>query len=160
MILVTLGTQDKPFTRLLKKIDNLIDKGIIKDKVIVQAGCTKYESNNMEVIDLIPMDEFDNLLKDCDLIITHGGVGTILSALKYKKKIIAVPRLAKYGEHVNDHQIQIITKLYNEGNILEAINLDDLEIVLEKVEKFKPKGYKSNNENMVKLIEELIDKKV
>ena len=62
MILVTLGTQDKPFTRLLKKIDDLIDKGIIKDKVVVQAGTTKYESNNMEIMDLIPMDEFDNLL--------------------------------------------------------------------------------------------------
>lgn len=160
MILVTLGTQDKPFNRLLKKIDELIDKGIIKDKVIVQAGCTKYESSNMKIIDLIPMDEFDNLLQECDLIISHGGVGTILSALKYKKKIIAVPRLAKYGEHVNDHQIQIITKLYNDGNILEAINLDDLEKVLEKSDKFKPKGYKSNNENMVKLIEKLIDKKV
>ena len=49
MILVTLGTQDKSFERLLK-IDELIDKQVIKEEVIVQAGHTKYESNNMEIL--------------------------------------------------------------------------------------------------------------
>ena len=100
MILVTLGTQDKPFNRLLDAVQKEIDKGNIKDRVVVQAGCTKYESKDMEVFDLIPMDEFDRLLDECDLLITHGGVGTIIGGLKRGKKVIAVPRRAKYGEHV------------------------------------------------------------
>ena len=52
MILITLGTQDKQFTRLLNVVQNEIDKGNIKDKVIVQAGHTKFESNDMEIFDL------------------------------------------------------------------------------------------------------------
>ena len=93
MILVTLGTQDKSFERLLKAIDKEIEKGNIKDKVIVQAGYTKYESPNMKIFDLIPNDEFDKLVSEADLIITHGGVGSILSAIKNNKKVIAAPRL-------------------------------------------------------------------
>ena len=69
MILVALGTQDKPFTRLLDQVQKEIDNGNIKDKVVVQAGCTKYESEDMEIFDLIPMDEFDKLMSECDLLI-------------------------------------------------------------------------------------------
>ena len=59
MILVTLGTQDKEFTRLLEAIDREIKNGVITDKVVVQAGCTKFKSDNMEIFDLIPANEFD-----------------------------------------------------------------------------------------------------
>ena len=108
MILVTLGTQDKSFTRLLDAIQKQIDLGNIKDKVIVQAGCTKYNSKDMQILDLIPYDEFEKYIKECDLLITHGGVGSIITGLKNKKKVIAAARLAKYKEHTNDQQIQII----------------------------------------------------
>lgn len=159
MILVTLGTQDKPFDRLLKKIDAQIKKGNIKDEVIVQAGCTKYTSKNMKIFDLIPMDEFDELMDKCDLLITHGGVGSIIGALKKHKKVIAAARLAKYGEHINDHQKQIIENFDKKGYIIplndEITNLED---ALIKCKKFKPNEYESNNKNMIKLIEDIIDK--
>ena len=71
MILVTLGTQDKSFTRLLDAIQKQIDLGNIKDKVIVQAGCTKYKSKDMQILDLIPYDEFEKYIKECDLLITN-----------------------------------------------------------------------------------------
>ena len=159
MIFVTLGTQDKPFNRLLEAIDKEIDKGNIKGEVVVQAGCTKYESkNNMKVFDLIPMDEFDKLMNECDLLITHGGVGSIVGGLNKNKKVIAVPRLEKYGEHVNDHQLQIIENFDKAGYIIGCINLDDLEDKLKYVKKFKPNKYKSNRDNMVKLVCSLIDK--
>ena len=157
MILVTLGTQDKPFTRLLDAVLREIEKGNIKDEVIVQAGCTNYETDKMKIFDLIPMEEFDTLMKKCDLLITHGGVGSIITGLKCNKKVIAVPRLAKYGEHVNDHQKQIIEKFSANGNIIGIEHLDDLGEALKKVKKFKPKKYKSNTNNMISLIEKIID---
>ena len=64
MILVTLGTQDKSFVRLLKAIDREIKKGNIKEKVIVQAGYTKYNSKNMEIFDLTTPDEIDKWIKE------------------------------------------------------------------------------------------------
>ena len=82
MIFVTVGTHDKPFKRLLVEIQRLIDKGVIKDEVIVQAGSTKFESDDMTILDLIPMDEFNKYISECDLLITLGGVGSITDALK------------------------------------------------------------------------------
>ena len=156
MILVTLGTQDKQFKRLLVAIQELIDKGIIQDKVVVQAGYTKFVSLDMELFDFISMDTFDSLMSACDLLITHGGVGSIVNGLNKNKKVIAIPRLAKYREHVNDHQVQIISNFNQLGYIIGIQDPMELEEALKKVKHFKPKKYKSNRDNMVKLIEDII----
>jgi UDP-N-acetylglucosamine transferase subunit ALG13 len=159
MILVTLGTQDKTFYRLLDNIEKCIDNGIIKEEVIVQAGySSKYKSKHMKIFDLIPMDEFDKLISKCDLLITHGGVGSIIGGLSKDKKIIACPRLSKYKEHTNDHQCQIIDQFYESGYILKLDEDDDLSKVIERSKKFTPKKYKSNNCEFVKLVKEQIDK--
>lgn len=157
MILVTLGTQDKSFERLLVALEAQIKKGNIKEEVIVQAGYTKYDSKNMKIFDLISTDEFEELMDKCDLLITHGGVGSIVSGLKKNKKIIAVPRLKKYMEHTNDHQLEIINEFVNEGYILGVTNLSELAKVLKKVKKFKPKKFSSNTKNVVGIIENYID---
>ena len=149
MILVTLGTQDKGFPRLLKQIDEEIKKGNIKEKVIVQAGCTKYESDNMEIFDLIPSDEFDKLVARADLIITHGGAGSILTAIKKNKKVIAAARLKKYKEHTNDHQIQIVKEFAKDGYILELRDFSKLGKLIAKSKTFKPKKFVSNTPNMI-----------
>lgn len=158
MIFVTLGTQDKSFKRLLNDIQEQIDKRNIKEKVIVQAGYTKFESKNMEIFDLIDKEEFDKYIKECDLLITHGGVGSILTGLKNNKKVIACPRLAKYQEHINDHQIQIIENFSKENYLLAYTENDNLNDVLSKVKTFKPKKYKSNTNKMINIITEFIDK--
>ena len=156
MIFVSLGTNDKSFERLLKTIDNEIQLGNIKDKVIVQSGYTKYTSNNMEVVDLMPMDKFNKCINDCDILITHGGVGTILDGLKKGKKIIAFPRLSKYMEHVNDHQVEIIEEFYNSGFILTG-EVNDVSSLIKECGSFNPKSYKSNNYRFNKLISDTID---
>ena len=156
MILVTLGTQDKEFKRLLKAVDKAVEDKVIKDEVIVQAGCTKYKSKNMKIFDLIPIHEFEKLVKDADLIITHGGVGSILTGLINNKKVIAVPRLKKYDEHESDHQIQMVDSFYDEGYILKVDDTKDLEKVLKQVKDFKPKKYKSNNSTYIKNINNYI----
>lgn len=156
MILVILGTQDKTFERLLTAVDREIQKGTIKDKVIVQAGSTKYESKDMEIFDYISIDKFDKLLKEADLIITHGGVGSIIGSLKQDKKVIAVPRLSKFKEHVNDHQVEIVEEFSKNGYILTCNDLDCLGTVLEKVKDFVPKQYQSNNNKMINIIENFI----
>lgn len=156
MIFVSLGTNDKSFERLLKAIDKEIEKGNIKDKVIVQSGYTKYLSDNMEIIDLMSMSMFNKCISDCDILITHGGVGTILDGLKKGKKVIAFPRLSKYKEHVNDHQKEIIDEFYNSGYILTG-NVKDVSSLINKCSDFNPKEYKSNNYRFNKLLIDVID---
>ena len=157
MILVTLGTQDKTFNRLLDAIQKEIDNKNIKDKVVVQAGFTKYNSKDMEIFDLIDRDKFSDLISKCDLLITHGGVGSILTGLKNNKKIIVCPRLAKYKEHMNDHQVQIVDKFEKAGYILAYNEEDNLADILKKAKTFKPKKYISNTDKFVTIIENFID---
>lgn len=158
MIFVTLGTQDKSFERLLKAIDREIEKGTIKEKVVVQAGLTKYQSKSMEIFDLIPEEEFDKYVEECSLLITHGGAGSILTGIKNNKKIIAAARLSKYKEHTNDHQKQIIKEFADKGYILELRDFSQLGKLIEKSKNFKPKKFVSNTDNMIKLISEYIEK--
>lgn len=156
MIFVSLGTNDKSFERLLSTIDNEIQEGKIIDEVVVQSGYTKYDSKNMKIIDLMPIDMFNKYITDCDILITHGGVGTILDGLKKGKKIIAFPRLSKYGEHVNDHQVEIIDEFYNSGFILTG-EVEDVSSLIKECSSFNPKSYKSNNYKFNKLISDTID---
>lgn len=161
MIFVTVGTQDKQFTRLIKEVEKLVINGDIKDEVIIQAGHTKYESKYVKILNYIPYNEFNDYLNRADVIITHGGVGSILSSIKLEKKVIAVPRLFKYQEHVNDHQIQIVEKMDKNGYILGCTNLDDLKDKLIEINSFIPNKYISNTENFLdefeKILEELLD---
>ena len=158
MIFVTLGTQDKSFKRLLEMVDKAITEGYIKDKVIVQAGVTKYSSDRMDIYNLLPIDKFNKYIEECDLLITHGGVGSILNGLKNNKKVIVMPRLLKYDEHESDHQIQIVNTFYEKGYILKVDENDDLGKIINESKKFKPNKYIFNNEKFVKLIDNMLGK--
>ena len=137
MILVLLGTQNNSFHRLLEEIEKNIDAGNIKDKVVVQAGYTKYNSNKMEIFDMIPQAELDKLIKEAELVITHGGVGSIMAAVKQGKKVIAVPRLKKFDEHVNDHQLEIINTFKKQGIIIGIDNVEELAQALSESKSFE-----------------------
>lgn len=160
MIFVTVGTQDKPFTRLIKAIDDAVKEDKITDEVVVQAGATKYESEAINVLNYVAFEEFNNLLKKADIIITHGGVGSILNAVKLGKKVIAVPRLKKYDEHINDHQLQVIEKMTKDGYILSTENEKKLPDKIKEIENFEPKVYTSNTENFIANFKKLLDETV
>lgn len=158
MILVLLGTHKIGFYRLLDAVQKNIDNGSIKDKVIAQVGHTKFESKDMEIFDLIPIDKINSLIDDAEIVITHGGVGSILGALKKHKKIIVMPRLSQYGEAANDHQQQIVSVFEKKGYIKSINNAEDLTKILLEINNFVPNTYQSNTENIIKIITEFIDK--
>ncbi len=153
MILVTLGTQKESFTRLL----DMIEKSNINEKIIVQAGHTKYQSSKMEIFDFISYEEMNKLLDKASLVITHGGTGSVLMPLKMGKKVIAVPRLKKYMEHVDDHQTQLVDIFEEEGYILVCNDHDDINDLYQKSLSFKPKKYVSNTDRFIKEIKKEID---
>ena len=152
MIFVTLGTQDKPFTRLLDAIEH----SNIDDRIIAQVGFTDYHSEKMEIHKYLDKDEFERNIAEADVVISHAGVGSIMQALKLKKKVIACPRLSKYGEHQNDHQLQITEPFYEKGYILRYLDGDDIDEIYKKAKDFVPREYKTNNENFVKKLEEYL----
>lgn len=110
-IFCTVGTQ-MPFDRFVKAIDEVAPQ--LQDKVVVQAFRDKYEPKNIELVDFLEPDEFNRLFGEARLIVGHCGTGTILNALTTNKPVIVLPRLAKWGEHLNDHQLATARK-FEEG---------------------------------------------
>jgi UDP-N-acetylglucosamine transferase subunit ALG13 len=157
MILVLLGTQNNNFTRLLEAIQENIDNNTIQDEVIVQAGFTKFESNDMKIFSMIDKNKFSKLQDEADLIITHGGVGSIISSLEKGKKVIVAPRLKQYGEHVNNHQIQIAKRFKDQGYVKYVINMKHLGKVIKSMDEFIPKEYKKSESNVISIVENFID---
>lgn len=158
MIFVTLGTQDKPFLRLLKAIEQQIELGNIKEEVIVQSGSTKYNSDKMKIIDYMTIEEFNENLEKADIIITHAGVGTIIQGLENNKIMIVAARKKQYEEHVNNHQEQILENFTKKGYILPLIKFNELNKVLKQAKTFKPNEFKKNNDGFTKNIEEEISR--
>ena len=158
MILVLLGTQKNDFSRLLKEIENCIIDGTINEEVIVQAGSTKYETSNMKLFDLIGRDDLDEKKEEARFIITHGGVGSIVGALKMNKKVIAVPRLKQYKEHVNDHQKQIVENFDKKGYIKGVLDIKDLKEAIRTIDEFVPKKFVSNTQSIINIVDNYIEK--
>ena len=116
-IFITLGSQKFQFNRLLKEIDRLVENDTIKDEIFAQIGYSDYKPKNYNYKLFLDRNEFSEIMDKCDKVITHGGTGAIIGAIKNDKKVIAVPRLRKFGEHVDDHQLQIIKEFIDMGII-------------------------------------------
>ena len=82
MILVMLGTQNNSFKRLLKELDKLKENKVIKEKIIVQAGYTKYKSDNLEIFDFTTKDKMEAYQSKADLIKSPKAFSLFFSTLK------------------------------------------------------------------------------
>ena len=111
----------------------------------------------MKILDYISGKEFEEIFDKAGLIITHAGVGTIIMGLEKHKKMIVAARLKQYGEHVNDHQKQILENFSSNGFIIPLEDFDKLDEAIKQAKDFKPKEFKGNNEKFVKNLEEEIE---
>lgn len=130
MIFVTIGTQ-APFDRFIKIIDEVAPQ--INEEIIAQVYKCGFTPKNIKTVDFLAPDEFNNLFDKADLIISHAGMGTILSALQKHKPIIIFPRIAALGEHRNEHQLATAEKFKELGSVYVAMNEQELkELMLRK----------------------------
>jgi UDP-N-acetylglucosamine transferase subunit ALG13 len=157
MILVLLGTQNNSFHRLLEEVEKNIENGNIQEEVVVQAGFTKFESDEMKIFDMISTDEFEKLIQEADLIITHGGVGSMVAGIRAGKRVIAVPRQKKYGEHVNDHQKEIIDTFRRQGVIIGIDEVEELSDALKKAKELTIEVQEQKENNIVTIVANFID---
>ncbi len=161
MILVLLGTQNNSFHRLLEEIEKNVENGNINEEVIIQAGYTKFEpktkKQQIKVLSTIPKVELDKLIEKANFVISHGGVGSMVTANQKGKKVIAVPRYKKYHEHVNDHQVETIEIFARKGYVIPVKNVEDLSQALNKLQEFEPTIYKKDEDsNIIDIIEKFI----
>lgn len=154
MIFVILGTQKNQFTRMLTMVDELIETGMISEPVIAQIGYTSYTAKHFECFSMVPEEDFQKYVEESSAIITHSGSGALFSAIKKGKKIIAVARLKKYGEMVDDHQTELVKKLAEEGYILDGTH--SIIEAWKKIDKFVPRKHDFTN-NIGEVIANWID---
>ena len=124
VIFVTVGSRNYPFDRLFKKLDELYEEGSITEPAFAQIGTSSYQPQHYEYKAFITPEEFADKISEASIVISHGASGSIMKALNAGKKVIAVTRLEKYGEHINDHQIQNNEAFSSNGYVLMA----DLEL--------------------------------
>ena len=131
-IFITLGSQKFQFNRLLIAVDKLCEKNIIcGDDVFAQTGYSDYVPRNFSYNNFLDREEFSVEMGKADIVITHGGTGAIIGAVKKGKKVIAVPRRAKYGEHVDDHQLQLVGQFKELDLICECDDTNELADAIE-----------------------------
>lgn len=180
MIFVSLGTQDKPFNRIIDYVISLKEnlKEIKSEKIIIQLGQTKLLKSDIEriesleniiIYDMLKPEKMKDIIKDADIIITHAGVGTIMECLERNKEIIVVPRKVENLEHVNNHQEEIAFEMEKQGFLTKVDTYEELEnkiIMLlkdkdtnEDNKNMNKKKYISNNEkfndNLIKYLESI-----
>ena len=156
MIFVTLGSQKFQFNRLLKQIDMLVENSLINEPIFAQTGTSDYQPKNYKFKDFIDRDEFSSIMEHGDIVITHGGTGAIIGAVKKNKKVIAVPRLVEYGEHVDNHQIQLIKQFEEMHLIYTCLDLNELGKAIEEITNMTFHSYQSNTNRIVDSIEDFI----
>lgn len=158
MIFVTVGTHEQNFNRLIKKIDNLREQNIIKDKVFIQTGYTDYEPKHCEFKNMITNDEMIDYTKKAKIVITHGGPGSIMLPFQYGKIPVVVPRQKDFDEHVDNHQVKFTNKLESENKVIAIYDINKLGEVINNydsiVESFN-KDYKSNTTLFVDKLENI-----
>lgn len=157
MIFITLGSQKFQFNRLLKAVDSQVAEKKIQDEIFAQTGASDYKPMNYNYKDYLNRDEFAEWQGKADIEITHGGTGAIIGAVKKGKKVIAIPRLAKYGEHVDDHQLQLIEQFKNLNLIYECKDCDELWKAVEEVKRRTFESYMSNTKTIIESINRFIE---
>jgi len=137
MIFVNVGTHTQSFNRLLEEIDRLVGKGEIKEKVVAQIGHSSYEPKNIEWFRFETFKKLFKFYRESRIIICHGGAGNILNGLSNGKPVVAVPRLKKFDEHVNDHQLDLVKKLEKKKKIIAVYDIKKLKGAILKVKEIK-----------------------
>ncbi len=161
MIFVTVGTHEQPFNRLIQTIDQLKEKGIIKEDVIMQTGFCTYEPRYCKWESMVPYEKMVEYTRQARIVVTHGGPASFIMPLQMGKIPVVVPRQKSFDEHVNNHQVEFVKAVAQRmGTIIPVYDIAELKDVLLNYEDRKramPAAMQSNNAQFNKKLEEIVE---
>lgn len=138
MIFVTVGS-DTPFDRLVRIVDGWArERG--RSDVFAQIGSGAWAPEHIPFATMLEPVEFRERLTTARIIVSHAGMGTILSALQHSKPILVMPRKGALGETRNDHQLATSRKLLEMGKINVAFEAPELLAALDRLDDFTPEA--------------------
>ncbi len=160
MIFVTVGTHEQQFDRLVSSIDEMKRSGMIGEEVFIQTGYCNYQPVYCGWKKMLSYEEVEHYMQSADIIITHGGPASFMSVLQHDKIPIVVPRQKRFGEHVNDHQMEFVESVHRRyGNIIPVYDIHKLgeEILYyERESKYMGQKLLSNNKNFINRFSEIV----
>lgn len=151
MIFVTVGTQKFQMDRLIRKIDDMAEN-FPKETFFAQIGNCDYIPKHIQYERFVSRDKFDDLIEMSQLIISHAGVGSIMSGIRMGKKVIVVPRCKKYGEHVDNHQIEIAEAFKIKNCAIYCEELGRLEYIIRNEQSYQLSPYMAPDGNIQNII--------
>ncbi len=148
MIFVTVGSQKFPFDRLIQRVDQMLEEGVLGEEVFIQTGTSDYVPRCRHQ-PFCEREQFEELLEACSILITHGGAGTMVEAVKRGKRVVAVPRLARYGEHVDDHQLELAGRFDGMNLLCACVDIERLPEAVRDVRTRSFARFRSNTERFL-----------
>lgn len=155
-LFVPLGTQKFPFERIIVALNSLVDRGEYKpDEIIMQSALYPVKPEFTH-FGLIPHEDFDRYMQEAEVVVTHSGVNSIISCMKMNKPLVVCPRLHEYGEHVDNHQMEIAELMRTKYDVLVCTDMNDLSEMIEKAKTHKYKSWVSHRQELMNAISRLI----
>jgi UDP-N-acetylglucosamine transferase subunit ALG13 len=129
-----------PFDRLVQAIDEMVGRQQIAETVVAQIGDGRYEPRHMAFDRYLAKPDYDRRFAEATMLIAHAGAGTIALALQHHKPLLVVPRLGRFKEHVNDHQVVTARKYGELGHVLVAADVGEIADRLAALRTFQPRS--------------------
>lgn len=131
-VFAATGSRSFPFDRMIQALDGAVSSGVLPEgtTVLAQVGSSAWEPRFIDVVDYLDRDEFLARVDEADLVVSHGGTGSLMTALSRGKRVVAVPRRAVFGEVVDDHQVEFVRQLERAGLLRVCDEGDDLAAVM------------------------------
>ena len=156
---VTVGNATQGFKRLLDAVDEAAGQGLFGDEpIFIQTGNNPdFHASHCEQQSFLPMSQFEALLRDSSLIISHGGAGTLINILRAGRVPVVMPRRQQYAEHVDDHQVELIQALAQEGRVVPVFESADLKVGVNEARRRNKQPRAQSNSQLVELVARAIE---
>lgn len=156
MIFLTVGSMF-PFDRLVRAVDEFVGQGHITGEVVAQIGDGRYEPRHVPFDRFLAKPQYDQRVADSTALVAHAGAGTIALALAQHKPLLVVPRLKRFKEHVNDHQVSTARKFEQLGHVLVAYDAEHIPAKLAELAGFLPQARHADSLRMARRIGAFLD---
>jgi N-acetylglucosaminyldiphosphoundecaprenol N-acetyl-beta-D-mannosaminyltransferase len=156
LMLVTVGAT-LPFDRMVSSVATLKINGTIEEDVVIQTGVGGARPSGLETHEVLPFDQMLALLREADIVVCHGGTGSIITALREGCRVVAMPRRFEDGEHYDNHQLEITRALEQRGLIAVAQSTEELAHALSIVRSRPPVTATLRPSELVEFLKSVID---
>jgi UDP-N-acetylglucosamine transferase subunit ALG13 len=127
MIFVTVGSSELPFDRLLQEVGRLPTD----EPLVVQHGPSKIPPSNATCIEFMSFSDVIEYMRAARVVIAHAGAGSAMAALSVNKRPVVLPRRRRFGEAVDDHQVELARRLDDSGLVTMVENADGIVAALQ-----------------------------